>query len=202
MNLGKSALLEFYQKKLNQPVKIAPLGTALLDPYWNTVPAKHNELAHGFYEFYCAQSTEIILCGLPFDADPLKTYSTLSVLPSSGKNAGRGLYDASDRKITFNNPMDTKDGVKRFRMADGIIDTWVTGTDNTNHKNVKLVGNYGVFYHIEIPVLSSDDKDFAVVVMSQPSGMSGCAYAGIIGTHPELNLCEPDSTLPLPINGR
>jgi hypothetical protein len=184
--IGKTALLQFYESHLHNDILVPPHESALLDPNWENIKTKYDDLAHGFYEFYCPESTQVTLCGFDATKDTLKIYESLAILSTNSRNAGRGLFPHSDRKIVVDKPVDTKDGIQRLHIADGKIDPWITGTDGTNgNKPTRIGGNYGVLYTIEIPLQSSDKRDMAVLV-STP--VNGCPYGGVIGTKPEHNL--------------
>jgi hypothetical protein len=45
-----------------------------------------------------------------------------------------------------------------------------------------------VTYKIDVPVKSTDGRNMAVVIMSEPSGSDGCSYRGVIGTSPAYNI--------------
>jgi len=179
--LGKNVLYSYYTSSLNQNIPILPLGSAILDPIWETNHA--TGLTHGFYEIYTRQSTQITICGLPYTANTLKTYSSLTIIPATAKNAGRGLFPCSDREITLNSVVDTKNGIKRIPLADwGANDPWIKGFDSTSSRIVANIGNYGVMYTVNLPLQSTDNRDMAILVMCPVANKGGCPYGGVIGT--------------------
>lgn len=187
--IGKVGLLDFYSKPYRKTVQIPAKGSALLDDFWEKNPAARQDLAHGFYEIYSHQSTQIIMAGMVKTKNTLKTYSQLTLLPPNNRNAGRGIFVTSDRYVKTS-PIDTKNGIQRLRMADGQIDKWVKGYDSSVNVKTENIGNYGVLYTVEVPYTSSDNRLMAVVVMSQPAGADYCSYGGVVGTKAENNLTK------------
>jgi len=188
LGVGKRALEGFLKGNKGKDIHINPDQVVHLDKFWEKHSVKNNELAHGFYEIYTDQPLDVIFCALPNVLNPIKAYSSMTALTSKNTNAGRGLYVSSDRKVNVDKVIDTQNGVDRIRLVDGVADTWVKGTDHLTGDAVKLAGNYGVLYSVNIPIKSMDGRDLAVVIMAEPSGQDGCSYGGLIETSPSMNL--------------
>ena len=171
-HIGKQGLADYFASNGSEEIiTIQPGKTAAIDKKLEKNIVKFDELVHGFYEFVIDQPGEIaILQTSPSTAGPVAFNSIKTILPTSHKNAGRGLFGVSNYKILNKEVVDTKNGISQFILADGVNDPWVVGKESTSGQLSKLAGNYGVMYDIEMKWKSTDGKGLALITWNSRSG--------------------------------
>lgn len=164
--IGKQGLADFFASKPENSFRSIKPGEAIsIDPKFETNILRYDELAHGFYEFVIDQPGEIsIIQTDPATSGP-KALARLknNVLPSSHKNAGRGLFGISNYQVLTEGVFDTKNGAAQLVLADGEKDPWIIGKESGTNAVVTLDGNYGVLYTIDMTWKSTDGKGLALV---------------------------------------
>jgi hypothetical protein len=174
--VAKQGLSDYYASHGQGQMRTIKPGTAMpIDEQLEKNVAQYDELVHGFYEFVIDQPAEIsIIQTDPKTPGPEALKRIKNVLPSSGQNAGRGVFGISNYQVIPSDIVDTKNGPVQIVLADGEKDPWVIGKDDSQDKPVKLDGNYGVMYHINMKWKSSDGKGLALVTWNARADNQWC----------------------------
>jgi hypothetical protein len=174
--IAKQGLTDFFSSGPNKnPVIIKPGAIVPVDEQLEKNIVKYDELVHGFYEFVIDQPGEISV----IQTDPLSSGADASkrigdVHPSSRTNAGRGLFGVSNYLVVADDTINTAGSASQLIVADGRIDPWVNGIDGSTGKIMKLSGNYGVIYEIEVNWKSPDGKGLALITWNALAGAKWC----------------------------
>ncbi|MDR3713058.1 MAG: copper amine oxidase [Puia sp.] len=185
--VGKQGLADYFTSAGSDSILSIPPGEAApIDPRLERQTASYDELVHGFYEFTIDQPGEIaILQTSPDTEGPVALARLHSVVPPSRSNAGRGLFEVCNYKITPKKPIDTREGPVSLVVADGKKDPWITGREGSTGQAVALSGNYGVVYTMELEWKSTDGRSLALVTWNPWSNNShwcgGMANTMIVG---------------------
>jgi len=170
--VGKQGLADYFASKADDNIMTLKPGEAVpLDPKLDSLVANYNDLVHGIYEFSIDQPGEVVIFQTSPEANIMDALKRIHyVVPPKHLEAGRGLFDTCNFKITSSKVLDTKDGSKILTIADGIFDPWVRGIEGTTKTPVTLDGNYGVMYTIKLKWKSSDGRGLALVTWCPQAG--------------------------------
>lgn len=164
--IGKEGLAAFLSGPVpEEPIIVNPGETQLIDATLEQAVVKKNDLAHGFYEFLIDQPAEIsVVMGEAAMPSPAISAKIPEVIPMRAqRNAGRGLFGASNYAVSLKEPYDTTTGLANIPLADGSSDPWVRGLRDHGAAAIDLKGNYGVLYDIELQYTSPDGKAVALI---------------------------------------
>lgn len=175
--IGKQGLHDYFSSQQSQKIlEIKPGKTAAIDEQLEKNVVQFDELAHGIYEFVIDQPAEIaVLQTSPQQSGAVAYQSITTIIPTSHKNAGRGLFGTGNYQITSDETLNTDEPVSQLIIADGIEDPWVIGKEGVSGKEAKLAGNYGVMYHIELNWRSTNDKGLALVTWNSRTDNKWCS---------------------------
>jgi len=175
-HIGKQGLADFFASKPAEKVRTAEPGEVIaIDKTLEEKNVKYNELVHGIYEFVIDQPGEVSVVQTDPESTGLEALSRVKgVLPSSHRNAGRGLFGVSNYRIIIQDTIRTEHFPATLIVADGKHDPWVIGWDASTGQSAKLAGNYGVMYHVEMKWLSSDDRGLAMITYNATAGARWC----------------------------
>ncbi|MGZ4017819.1 MAG: copper amine oxidase, partial [Flavisolibacter sp.] len=150
--VAKQGLADYFASRGQSHIRTVKPGAAIpIDERSEKNVALYDELVHGFYEFVIDQPAEINIIQTDPQTSGTEALKRLkTVLPSSGKNAGRGVFGISNYQVIPSGVVDTKNGPVQLILADGEKDPWVIGKDDSQDKPVNLDGNYGVMYHVNM----------------------------------------------------
>lgn len=185
--IGKQGLADYFNSVPEKKSRSVSPGKAIaIDEKLEKNIVKFNELVHGFYEFVIDQPGEIsVLQTAPETSGPQALERIKTVIPTSHNNAGRGLFGISNYKITAQEVIDTKNGVRQIILADGKNDPWVEGIEGNSGEHAKLAGNYGVMYQVNMKWKSTDGKGLALVTWNSRSAdgkwCGGMASSMVVG---------------------
>lgn len=165
----------FNSRPQSIPVVIRPDAMVAIDEQLEKNIVKYDELVHGIYEFVIDQPGEInVVQTDPQSSGPDAISRIRTVLPSSGTNAGRGLFGISNYLVVARDTLSTSDPASSLVVADGMRDPWITGVDGSTGRIIELDGNYGVMYEMEVNWVSPDGKGLALVTWNARSGGKWC----------------------------
>jgi hypothetical protein len=163
--IAKQGLYDYFSSKgLQKIVSVKPGETVAIDKQLEKNIVQFDELTHGLYDFVIDQPAEIaVLQTSPQQSGAAAYESITNIIPTSHKNAGRGLFGVSNYQITSDKILNTSEPVSQLIVADGIDDPWVLGKEGVSEKEVQLVGNYGVMYNVALNWKSTNGKGLALV---------------------------------------
>ena len=173
--VGKQGLADYFASKADDNIMTLKPGEAVpLDPKLDTLVANYNDLVHGIYEFSIDQPGEVVIFQTSPHVNSVDALNRIHhIMPLGHLNGGRGLFSTCNFRIISKEILDTKNGPAVLTVADGVTDPWITGVEGTTKTSVKLDGNYGVMYDIELKWRSTDGKGLALVTWNpQCDGMA------------------------------
>jgi hypothetical protein len=172
--IGKQGLADYFASSGEANVKtIAPGEVIAIDEKLESYIAKYDELVHGIYEFVIDQPGEIAVIQADPEVQGKDVWGRIkNIIPLSHKNAGRGLFGVSNYRVITQGIYDAGIGPVQVMLADGDRDQWVTGREGSSGELVRLSGNYGVMYDIEIKWKSTNGKGLALLTWNSSSGNS------------------------------
>ena len=141
----------FFLKKGERRVLVQDMDTTVLQP---------EDLVYGCYDFTTTQAvrTSVVIC--PSDADPAAFVRHARILPADDLRL-RGTFAKADRTIRATHAYNpNKDGIAYFLLADNESDLYRKGIDATDGSETLNYGNYGILYHLEIPVAGQEKTQF------------------------------------------
>lgn len=175
--IGKQGLYDYFSSKESQKiVSVKPGKTIAIDKQLEKNIVQFDELTHGLYEFVIDQPAEIAVIQTSPEQSAADAYESITnIIPTSHKNAGRGLFGVSNYQITSNKILSTAEPVSQLIVADGIDDPWVLGKEGVSGKEAKLAGNYGVMYNVELKWKSVNGKGLALVTWNSRTDNKWCS---------------------------
>ena len=124
----------------------------LLSPVMNTTVLAPGELVYGVYDFHANAPVRVSVVMYGADVDPFSFLRTARVLPRD-EVALRGTFQNMDRVVTLPRAYDPmRDGAAYFPIGDNVHDIYRSGVDATDGTPVVNYGNYGILYHIALPI--------------------------------------------------
>ncbi|MDY6267343.1 MAG: copper amine oxidase [Selenomonadaceae bacterium] len=141
----------FFLKKGESRVLVSDMGKTLVQP---------EDLVYGCYDFTTTQAvrTSVVIC--PADVDPAVFVRHARVLPADELRL-RGTFPKADRTIRATSAYDPgKDEIAYFLLADNESDIYRKGIDATDGSETLNYGNYGIFYHLDIPIAGKEKTQF------------------------------------------
>lgn len=175
--IGKQGLYDYFSAEESQKIiKAKPGKTVAIDKQLEKNVVQFDELTHGLYEFVIDQPAEIAVLQTSPQQSGATAYETITnIIPTSHKNAGRGLFGVSNYQITSDKILSTDEPASQLIVADGIDDPWVLGKEGVSGKEAKLAGNYGVMYHVELNWESTNGKGLALVTWNSRTDNKWCS---------------------------
>lgn len=150
--VGKNVQMNYFAAPMDETLVLTRDGQRLLQASMDTVVLKPEELVAGMYDFQVLHPVEVSVIMLGENDDPLQAAYTLPILPKDEMRL-RGTFAGMNRQLRVTKNYDpAKDGVMFFRVADDERDKYRAGIDATDGSKVCNEGNYGIVYHIHIPV--------------------------------------------------
>lgn len=175
--IGKQGLYDYFSsKETGKIVSLKPGKTMAIDKQLEKNIVAFDELTHGIYEFVIDQPAEIaVLQTSPEQSGAIAYEQIETIIPTSHKNAGRGLFGVSNYEIKSEKILDTNEPISQLIVADGIDDPWVIGKEGVSGKEAKLAGNYGVMYHVNLQWKSTNGKGLALVTWNSRTDNEWCS---------------------------
>lgn len=179
--VGKKGLADFLASKPDDKARVIKPGrAAALDKKFDTAVVKYDELVHGFYEFLIDQPAEIAVLQTAPGEEVARAYARVKepLPPKSASGAGRGLFGVSNYEVIAKDGfvLDPANGVQQLTVADGKLDPWVVGREETRSEPAVLKGNYGVIYDIALNRKGDGKHGYALVMWNARSGGKWCDF--------------------------
>lgn len=154
-------------RRQRQPTFVVNAGEAVvLDRRHARLKAAYYQLITGMFDVVFSGPLRVYFLAVKPGTDPLEAYQTLPVLPHPGVHA-RGTFATHQRKIMMPGGVtyDTSEGVQQIVLGlNTPNDPNVQGVDATDSTAVDLGGNFGVLYHSQLRVRSTDGRRLAILV--------------------------------------
>ena len=109
------------------------------------------QLVYGVYDFSSNVPIRVTVIMYPSSAKPLEFVKSAPVLPKD-KARLRGTFTGMDRIMKAREEYNPSDGAAYITFCNDKEDLYKKGIDATDGSLAENNGNYGVLYHIEIPV--------------------------------------------------
>lgn len=141
----------FFLKKGERRVLEESMDTTILQP---------EDLVYGCYDFLSSQAvrTSVVIC--PATANPADFVRHARILPADDLRL-RGTFTKADRTVKVTTPYDPeRNTIQYFLLADNETDKYRTGIDATDGSAVLNYGNYGILYHVDVPVMGREKTQF------------------------------------------
>ena len=141
----------FFMKKGERRVLVEDMDQTVLQP---------EDLVYGCYDFNTTQAmcTSVVIC--PASADPAMFVRRARILPADELRL-RGTFANADRTIKTTESYDPSKGqIQYFLLADNETDLYRRGIDATDGSVALNYGNYGILYHVDVPVIGQEKTQF------------------------------------------
>ncbi len=169
--VGKSLQYSYFSDgQQTERLYIRPDERKLLLEDMDRTVLKPNELVAGMVDFSASAPVRVSVLLYPAGKDPMKYISEAEVLPADDHHL-RGTFVGMDRMLRLERAYDPDDGAACIVLADGEYDRYREGVDATDGSLVTNYGNYGILYHLELPV-----RGKTRFLMSPRGG----SYAGVV----------------------
>ena len=154
LRVGKATQIAYFDPAQHEErIYVAKERPRLLSPVMNTTVLAPGELVYGVYDFHANAPVRVSVVMYGADVDPFSFLRTARVLPRD-EVALRGTFQSMDRIVTLPRayaPM--RDGAAYFPIGDNVHDLYRSGVDATDGTPVVNYGNYGILYHIVLPIM-------------------------------------------------
>jgi len=186
--VGKTAQEKYFATQDIEVLEIPAKSAKILDKRTAAIQIKTKELVNGIYDFIADGPVLVKVLALDGKANPLREYTTAKVLPADASRL-RGTFPYADRIKIPERVYDPVLGQQVLTLADGHIDSFITGVDATDGSAVQNYGNYGVFYKIFVPTAPAEQQSIGFRLNPR-----GGAYAGALALKISTKLQPPVGT--------
>lgn len=196
--IGKQGLRDYFSSTETQKIlTVKPGKTAAIDQQLEKNSVLFDELTHGLYEFVIDQPAEIAVLQTSLKEDGPSAYARIdTIIPTSHKNAGRGLFGSSNYLIKSDKVIQTDQPASQLIIADGVDDPWVIGKEGVSGKEATLAGNYGIMYNVELNWKSTGGKGLALLTWNSRTDNKWCS--GMANTIVVKSDGKPDELISIP----
>ncbi|MBS2019435.1 MAG: hypothetical protein JST00_41620 [Deltaproteobacteria bacterium] len=149
--IGKSVLLDWMSDRAAVDVTVPPGQRVLLDPALDALHAAQGELVHAIYDVTVDKALKISFVSVGASADAPAVTAGLPLLARDVDHQ-RGTFTNADVLVaTAAVPGGAqKSGVQRLRLGLDEVDETLEGNDATTGVKQRLLGNYGMVYHLAL----------------------------------------------------
>ena len=154
MTVGKAAQAEYFAREQHlSRIYIRPGERRLLTGRMDTTVLQVGDLVTGIYDFNSYRPVKVSVIIYPADKNPYEFMNENPAILPRDQVALRGTFQGMDRFIKGKRSYDPdKDGPMYVTFVDSSTDADKKGIDATDGTPAVNHGNYGVLYHIDIPV--------------------------------------------------
>ena len=216
LRVGKATQIDYFDPVQHEErIYVAKERPRLLSPVMNTTVLAPGELVYGVYDFHANAPVRVSVVMYGADVDPFSFLRTARVLPRD-EVALRGTFQNMDRVVTLPRAYDPmRDGAAYFPIGDNIHDIYRSGVDATDGTPVVNYGNYGILYHIALPMTGRGQVRFGDQTLPEPPQIAQARTEGLLvltqyteladlGTysavHPVTFTYSPPGASNLPVN--
>lgn len=148
VSVGKTVLLDWLADKTLPDVGVPPGQRVLLDASLDAIAAGKDELVHAVFDVVTDAQLKFSFVSIGANGDAVAATAGFSVLPRDVDHQ-RGTFAGADVVIAAQ-PAAQKSGVQKLHLGKDEIDATMTGIDRTDGTTMKLAGNFGMLYRIEL----------------------------------------------------
>lgn len=151
--VGRDTQKEYFAKAKTDRIFLAPRETRVLTRSLEKRAIRPNELVHTIHDFETNRQVEVTVMIAPLYGN-LERFARRGRVLEADASHLRGTFEGADRYLTSEPiALKAKAGVQ-ITLADNNIDRYKWGIDATDGEKVLNYGNYGVVYHIDLPIAS------------------------------------------------
>lgn len=137
----------------------------LLSNEMDEIIVQPEKLFSGMIDFKTNQKIRVSVLAYPIDANPREFIKKAIVLPKD-EHRLRGTFQTMNRTLKAKEKFDVALGTRYLVIGDGEQDNFLKGIDATDNSEVTNYGNYGVLYHLFLPMKQRE----TISVMVNPTG--------------------------------
>ena len=154
LRVGKATQIAYFDaQQREERIHVTKERPRLLSPAMNTTVLAPGELVYGVYDFHTNAPVRVSVVMYGADVDPFAFLRTARILPRD-EVALRGTFHGMDRILSLPRAYyPARDGAVYFPIADNVHDIYRRGIDATDGTPVVNYGNYGILYHIVLPIM-------------------------------------------------
>lgn len=192
LDVGKEAQALYFDAQRNRRFYMNKGGVRVLDDAMEQTVLAPGDLVYGTYDFSTTQEMRVSVIIYPANMTAPAFLKRASVLPADELHL-RGTFAKADRTLRAQRAYDpASDGIVYVLLADNESDRYRTGIDATDGSRVLNYGNYGILYHLELPVQGRSCTQFYL----SPFGgtYAGAMRVQVRSGQQQLLLTPPDQT--------
>lgn len=192
LDVGKEAQALYFDAQRSRRFYMNKGEVRVLDDAMEQTVLAHGDLVYGTYDFSTTQEMRVSVIIYPATMTAPAFLKRASVLPADELHL-RGTFAKADRTLRAQRVYDpASDGIVYVLLADNESDRYRTGIDATDGSRVLNYGNYGILYHLEVPVQGRSRTQFYL----SPFGgtYAGAMRVQVRSGQQQLLLTPPDQT--------
>lgn len=192
LDVGKEAQALYFDAQRNRRFYMNKGEVRVLDDAMEQTVLAPGDLVYGTYDFSTTQEMRVSVIIYPANMTAPAFLKRASVLPADELHL-RGTFAKADRTLRAQRAYDpASDGIVYVLLADNESDRYRTGIDATDGSRVLNYGNYGILYHLELPVQGRSCTQFYL----SPFGgtYAGAMRVQVRSGQQQLLLTPPDQT--------
>lgn len=149
--VGRDTQRQYFATPKSDRLILAPHETRILTRELERRLVQPQELVHTIHDFTTDERVTVTVLMAPALGNLTRFAERANVLPADSSHL-RGTFEAADRYLTSDTlSLKKGEGVK-ITLADNDIDRYKWGIDATDGTRVLNYGNYGIVYHLDVPV--------------------------------------------------
>ena len=192
LDVGKEAQALYFDAQRSRRFYMNKGEVRVLDDAMEQTVLAHGDLVYGTYDFSTPQEMRVSVIIYPATMPAPAFLKRASILPADELHL-RGTFAKADRTLRAQRAYDpASDGIVYVLLADNESDRYRTGIDATDGSRVLNYGNYGILYHLEVPVQGRSRTQFYL----SPFGgtYAGAMRVQVRSGQQQLLLTPPDQT--------
>ena len=192
LDVGKETQALYFDTQKSRRFYMNKGEVRVLDDAMEQTVLAPGDLVYGTYDFTTTQEMRVSVVIYPATMTAPVFLKHASVLPADELHL-RGTFAKADRTLRAQRAYDpAADGIVYVLLADNESDRYRTGIDATDGSRVLNYGNYGILYHLELPVQGRSRTQFYL----SPFGgtYAGAMRVQVRSGQQQLLLTPPDRT--------
>lgn len=192
LDVGKEAQASYFDAQKPRRFYLDKGEVRVLDDAMEQTTLAPGDLVYGTYDFHSTQKVRVSVIIYPAYMSAPTFLRFARVLPADDLHL-RGTFPQADRTLRAERAYDpAHDGIVYVLLADNESDRYRTGIDATDGSRVLNYGNYGILYHLDLPVQGRSWTQFYL----SPFGgtYAGAMRVQLPSGQQRLLLTPPDQT--------
>lgn len=141
----------FFEKQSQNAIYLDGYQSRVMLESMDKTLVLNEQLVYGVYDFSSTGPVRVTVILYPSSADPLEFVKSAPVLPKD-EHRLRGTFTGMDRLLKAHGRYNPGDGEVYITIGNEVDDKFKQGIDATDGSLVENTGNYGVMYHLEVPM--------------------------------------------------